>query len=81
MSSSALLFRLRGEVQKFGSVVVSESKYWLTFKVEGGGSFTAINPSKRSLRVFISCDPNRIIDPRGLTRHLRLVAVGKRSIP
>ena len=62
-----ILSRLRGEIQKFGNVTVSESKYWLTFKADGR-AFTAINPSAKKVRVFILCDPSKLNDPRGLAR-------------
>lgn len=62
-----ILSRLKNEVQKFGSVTVSESKYWLIFKTDER-SFTAINPSAKKVRVFISCDPSRVNDPTGLVR-------------
>ena len=68
--SNPILSRLRSEVQKFGNVTVSESKYWLIFKADGR-AFTAINPSTRKARVFISCDPSKLNDPRGLARPSR----------
>jgi predicted transport protein len=79
--SGSLLEKLKEEVQKFGGVVVSGSKYWLTFKVKDSGSFAAINASTKSVRVFISCDPGRINDPQRVTRPSPSSGAWKKKYP
>lgn len=63
----AVLTRIKEEVQKTGNVTVSESKYWLMFRTKDK-SFAAVNPRKKSIRIFIPCEPGSISDPRQLTR-------------
>lgn len=47
---------------------MSENKYWLTFKTDGRAFTAIIKPSAKKVQVFISCDPSKLNDPRGLVR-------------
>ncbi len=62
-----LLDSLIKAVNDFGGVTVTESKYWIRFKINGR-AFASLNPSRNKIRVFISCDENAIVDPLGWTR-------------
>ena len=61
----SVLTQLKEVVSGFGKVRITESKYWIRFKVEGGRAFASLHPSRYNVRVFISCDENLLNDPLG----------------
>ncbi len=75
-----ILTRLKEEAQKIGDITISESKYWLMFKCHEG-SFAAVNPSRRKVRVFISCNLNKIKDPKRLIKPSPSTGSWKKKFP